>query len=374
MYSLSRRIRPHPRTALRVAAWCSVLLLAASGGCGKKGPPLPPVKRGPARVARLDARQVGDRIVLWLPRPASRVDESPLGADAGIEIAMTAREPAPKRPEEIAARPAAVWSIPASEWDRYMAGTRRLEVGLRLERLLAALEPAEGMASLTGKRLSFTVVVTEARNRRSEPSPIAGFTVCDAPPPPRDTSVRLTEEGLLIRWVAPVGSNAGFNLYRQDRGAPPPDRPIHQAPLRTTRFLDGDAIEGKPYRYFLRTLGATDGCESADGAIVPATRIDLFPPLPPQGLAAVTEQGAIRLFWRPGRESDLKGYRVYRADGPDAPWRLLTPEDLTTTSYTDREAVAGVRYSYAVTARDRATPPNESDFSVPTIETMESRP
>jgi len=107
---------------------------------------------------------------------------------------------------------------------------------------------------------------------------------------------------------------------------------------------------------------------------MPATRIDLFPPLPPQGLAAVTEQGAIRLFWRPGRESDLKGYRVYRADGPDAPWRLLTPEDLTTTSYTDREAVAGVRYSYAVTARDRATPPNESDFSVPTIETMESRP
>ncbi len=181
----------------------------------------------------------------------------------------------------------------------------------------------------------------------------------------------MVEEGILLRWVARAGVTAKFNVYRQDRGAPTPDRPLVPAPLDAGRYLDTEAVEGKPYRYFVRATGAAAGCESADGAVVPATRVDLFPPAPPQGLAAVTEQGVIRLFWRPNREADLRGYRVYRAEGPEAAWRLVTTKDLTTTSFTDPDAVPGVRYSYAVTARDLATPPNESNFSVPTIETLE---
>jgi len=99
--------------------------------------------------------------------------------------------------------------------------------------------------------------------------------------------------------------------------------------------------------------------------------VDTFPPAPPEGLAAVVENGAIRLFWRPNREPDLHGYRVYRTEGGGAEWKLLTPDEITTTSYTDRDVTAGVVYSYAVTARDGAVPPNESGKSQPAVETME---
>jgi hypothetical protein len=50
----------------------------------------------------------------------------------------------------------------------------------------------------------------------------------------------------------------------------------------------------------------------------------------------------------------------------------MTSEDLTTTTYTDATVGPRVAYTYVVTARDRADPPNESPFSDPAVEAMES--
>ncbi len=184
------RTRTFPRAPAVAVVCCLALpLVAAAAGCGKKGPPLPPVRLAPTRVAKVGVKQVGGRILLSFPRPGSRTDETTLGPDAEIEISMTAREPVPARAEEIVAHPAVVWSIPASEWPAY-AAEGRLDVGLSMERLREGLElPAEA-PGLTGRHLSFVVVVTEPKNRRSEPSDIATFVVCGIPRPRRSTPAR----------------------------------------------------------------------------------------------------------------------------------------------------------------------------------------
>jgi hypothetical protein len=359
---------------------CLVTLL--SEGCGKKGPPLPPIRSVPEKVGRFSIRQVGDHLVLSFPRPTSRIGGAPLEADARVELLMTLRDPVPRRAREIELDPSLTWTIPSSEWKIYEQG-RRLEVGLTLGRIAQGLELPGGAAALKGRKLSFIIDVIDKKRMRSDPSGIETFAVCDPPVAPEASAARVTEEGLLLTWrpgpdgasrpaLPGVPAETQFNIYRQAEGDPFPESAVRTSTFETRFWLDVDAAVGQPYRYVIRAAGATGRCESADGPVVAASRVDLFPPSPPQGLAAVAEEGTIHLFWRPNREADLRGYRVYRADGPDRPFRLLTPEDLTTTSYTDESVSPGVTYSYAVTGRDGATPPNESSFSDHAIEVMKA--
>lgn len=351
---------------VRALLLCGAL---AAAGCGKKGPPLPPLGHHPLPVENLSARQVGPRIILTMPRPERRTDGTPIGPDAAIEIFMTAREPPPKRALDVEQEPALSWRIPPGGWGPYAQG-KRLEVGLALDRIATGLDPRVGAADLSGRKLSFVVVVEEGR-KRSDPSEIRTHAVCDPPRPPA-LAARNVEEGIQVTWEA--GAAPGdIVIYRRGEEEPRPDTPVHSAPSSgPAEWLDSGALIGRRYTYVARSRGPAGArCESSDSAAVVMTRVDAFPPQAPQGLAAVAEAGSIRLFWRPNREPDLHGYRVYRADVAGGPFRLLTTEDLTTTSYTDRDVAAGVDYTYVVTARDGATPPNESPFSESATEKAE---
>ena len=65
-----------PRTLWKLGIGSWVLTLAVMAGCGKKGPPLPPIVRVPAAVSQLTARRVGDDVVLNLALPVQNVDQS----------------------------------------------------------------------------------------------------------------------------------------------------------------------------------------------------------------------------------------------------------------------------------------------------------
>jgi hypothetical protein len=348
-------------------------MLPAASACGKKGAPLPPLRVLPEKVSGLHARQIGDRIVLSFPPPSHRTDGAPLGSGAVLEVLLSARDPVPSRPIEIQNDPAVTWTVPASDWKLYAQGAR-MEVGLRLERIASGLALPSGSAGLSQRKLSFVVDIVEAGGRRSQPSDIATFLVCDPPSTPETAAARIAEEGLLLTWRAATTAEAGLHylVYRQDDKGPRPELPVNEGPgLTEPSYMDGGAVVGHSYTYTVRAARQAAGCESADSAAVVATRRDLFPPSPPQGLAAVSEPGVIRLFWRPNREPDLHGYRVYRADGPAGALKLLTSDDLTATTYTDPNVAPGVVYSYAVTARDGASPPNESQFSDQAAEILE---
>src|SRR5437773_7716745 len=67
--------KPPARTyGLALAAFCLLLIT----GCGKKGPPLPPLRHGPERVTALACVQRGKQILLTGLLPDKSQDGGPL--------------------------------------------------------------------------------------------------------------------------------------------------------------------------------------------------------------------------------------------------------------------------------------------------------
>ena len=77
----------------------------------------------------------------------------------------------------------------------------------------------------------------------------------------------------------------------------------------------------------------------------------------------------MNLIWDANTEADLGGYLVLRGEAPGDTLQPLTPQPIHETSFRDTTARPGVRYSYAIVAVDRATPPNRSALSAKVEET-----
>ena len=99
---------------LGIGSW--VLILAVTAGCGKKGPPLPPIVRVPAAVSQLTARRVGDDVILNLALPAQNVDQSTPVNLARIDVYGYTGRTAPPAPRftEVAQLVGKIDSVPGA--------------------------------------------------------------------------------------------------------------------------------------------------------------------------------------------------------------------------------------------------------------------
>ena len=87
---------------------------------------------------------------------------------------------------------------------------------------------------------------------------------------------------------------------------------------------------------------------------------DSTSPATPTGLVAILTNTGIVLKWDENKESDLKGYYLYRLAEGKAEFKRLTDEPLTLPSYFDQSVEEDKLYTYRVTAVDSATQENES--------------
>jgi hypothetical protein len=214
----------------------------------------------------------------------------------------------------------------------------------------------------TGWTLRYAVRV---RDRRGRPSPLVVAQDL-VPVTPRAAPTGLvaeaTSDGIRLSWTPPSdAADAKYNLYRASGDEPFPDGPVHAGALTTPEYLDGAVTLGTSYRYRVRALAA-DGApprESESTEEVRVVAVDRFAPGAPAGLVAVQEGKAVRLFWNPGEERDLLGYRLYRRVG-ESEWSPHGPDVITEPTALDEDVRPGDRVTYRVTAVDRATPANES--------------
>jgi uncharacterized protein len=136
-------------------------------------------------------------------------------------------------------------------------------------------------------------------------------------------------------------------------------------PLAATNSIDRQVSNGQKYLYTIQTLTAFKN-ELAEGGVskeATITPIDQTPPASPTGVTAVQTNVGIKVFWDRNDASDLSGYRVYRRAADQSNYEMLSKVEPTFTLYVDSKVSENVRYYYAITALDGATPANESGKS-----------
>lgn len=133
-------------------------------------------------------------------------------------------------------------------------------------------------------------------------------------------------------------------------------------PLSDASYVDRQVKNGRKYFYAVQSMMLYNNELVAGGRSqeVSSIPIDLTPPAPPTGVTAVSTGVGIKIFWDRSSDGDLGGYKVYRRAAKSETYTLLGKVEPEFSLFVDRDSGEDVRYYYAVTAIDTATPPNES--------------
>ena len=352
-----RRFRKQIACLAVSAALASGLGLA---GCGKQGPPQPPVRSVPAPAQDLTVRQQGERLLLSFAFPSTTRAGTTLGGVSGIEVwAVTRPGPAEGQPalpidaRQFQAAAKQVLTLGAGDIGPVTFGDR-LVVAVPLPSPLP--EPAQAH--------DYAVRTLGPEEDRSDPSNVVTLVPRTPPAPPEQMTVTPRGDGIEVAWTAREGV-AGYNVYRRDAQERGHGQPLHAAGPGDTSFLDASARFGQSYIYAITAVASrVPLIESAIGSEREVRYQDRFPPAAPTDLVALAEAGQVRLFWRGSEAEDLAGYVVYRRQGTAGEFVRITPQTLPGAEYADTTVSAGRVYSYRVTAVDQLG--NESPPSADT--------
>jgi hypothetical protein len=315
-----------------VCAVTTVLLLSA---CGYIGEPLYPLLNIPSRVTDLAAVQRGSAIIFQFTLPLLTTE----GKQARIGQV------------EVRIGESRQGAFDTNEW---VARSKRIDVAFDNQKHILNETPA---APWVGKEVVLAVRVSGVNKRDAGWSNLGIVNVVAALAAPSGVEASAVAEGVLVRWLGPVGR------YRVFRRADPDQAVSLMTTVEGNQWLDTTTEYGKPYHYIVQAVQKT-GSGEVESEVSPEATVtpdDKFPPAVPKGLNAIAAAENIELVWERDTEPDLAGYRLYRAVGDGNLEKIADIQDAP--SYSDRKLESGKRYRYAVSAVDRSG--NESKLSEP---------
>jgi len=344
-------------------------MLLPAAGCGKKGPPLAPLRHVPDRVSGLSCRQKGKQVLLTGLLPDKNQDGEPVAEIQEVRI-FRADRGGPAEGPGSAGRSAQRAVL--RQFSRE-AGRIATLSGEALEKAVSGRQltfvdpdPLPGAVPEKGQVLAYAMAVVDSGKHPSPLSSLVTIRVLPPPLPPSNLRSEVSEKRIRLRWEPPAAEGkeetALYNLYRAEAPGAFPERPRNEKPLPQPFFEDEDFIFGRTYHYVARSVIAekTSARESEDSLPIQVTPADVYPPAVPTGLAVSAESGVIKLYWFPNSESDLGGYRIYRSGREGEGFEAIGSAGPAESTYTDGTALPGVKYYYVVTAADQNVPPNES--------------
>ena len=356
------------RGARRLLCLVVTVVLLPAAGCGKKGPPLPPLRHGPNRVAELSCRQRGKEVLLTALLPDRNQDGSPVSEIREVRVFRTDRGPAlgPGSTGRSAQRAALKQFNREAQRLADLSG-EALETALSGRRItFIDADPLPGAVPDRGQDLTYAMVVVDSDRHASPLSSLITIRVLPPPLPPSNLKSEVSEKRIRLTWEPPAAEGKEeaplYNLYRAEAPGASSERPRNEKPLPQPFFEDESFAFGKTYQYAVRSVIVEKGTsrESEDSLPLQVTPADVYPPAAPTGLAVSAEGGVIKLYWFPNSESDLGGYRVYRSEKEGEGFEAIGGAGPAESAYIDGTAAPGVKYYYAVTAVDQSVPPNES--------------
>ncbi len=328
--------------------WRAAILILCLLGCGKKGPPLTPVRRDSEILEYFRALPVRGGVMLeW--KEAALLPPPPEGA---WERYRLYRQEEGGAFGEIASRKA--------------GGTggavhRHLDLG-----------PA------AGSRPRYRLKLLASGGRAAYTAPTASPETGSAPPSMGAPAVEPLDGRLRIIWQPPAdglgsGITRAYNVFRREAsGSYHLERPVNAGSLSGAEAVDGGLVNGRTYCYAVTVLQERGGALLGESTLSPETCAaprDMTAPAAPTGLNAAKVGDLVSLSWAENVERDVAGYHVYRMTDAQ-PAARLTREPVRGTIFSDRAVPPAQVVRYRVTAVDGWDPPNESAPS----ETVEIAP
>lgn len=343
--------------------WCGVAVALLALGCGKKGPPLPPLIQLPAAPGDVTVTRSGSRVDVSFRVPAANTDgATPASLERVDVFALTLPEGA--NADEVLRRGVRIGSVsvneppdpdepPPPDDAPKGPGVDQDAVAKVSETLDPALD--------AGVR-SYVAVGVNRRGRRGAVPGGVALPLVPPPASPGQPKVSYDEEAVTIAWP-PVEDvpDAGVRRYLVYQG----DEPVTAEPVRNPRFVHKSIEWGQERCYTVVVVSIADAARIL-GPPSPKTCVtlrDTFPPAAPDGLVGVASEGAISLIWNANEEGDLLGYLVLRAIAPSTQLVPITPLPMRDTNIRDT-VPSGSRVTYAIQAIDTAGNRSETSSTI----------
>ena len=298
------------------------VLTAFLAGCGYVAGPLPPLANIPARVTDLAAVQRGGKLIVQFTGPHLTTEGVAIKRTPELDLRI-GPGPAPFN--------AALWASGAKRIPAVAAagGVARYEVPC---------------AEWTGKGVTIGVRVVGANGKDAGWSNYVNVAVIAPPDKPADLRAEMTRGGLRLAWRA---SGGHFRVLRATAASEKFDQ---VAEVAAAEWIDPAAAIGTRYRYLVQTFVPQGDNRAAESDLSDPFEVtpEPLPPAAPTGLRAVAASNSIELAWDAPADSDIKGYRVYRAPAGGALERIA--ETGAVPTYSDHAAEHGKPYRYTVAA------------------------
>ena len=343
----------------RSAVWllAGVALAAVlAGGCGRKGAPLPPVIRVAERTRDLQVNQEGTQAVVTWGFPSMTRAGGPLPDIESVELWRVSL-PKGQEPQGGSARDRAVRARIVTGKGRAIAvlagasldaATRGPRLEVRDDLVAWYRENRELMPLVVW----YAVRTVCCGGRVSELSNIARLEPSLPPPPPTDLTAEAGARGITLGWAAAAGAPA--LVERSPDGVA--WRRLTAEPVAEPPWTDGTAVQGRTWRYRLRSVSGLKLVGNPTDPITVAYP-DVYPPPAPEDLVCLPEEGTVRLRW--AAVSGAAAYRVFR-QRRNGTWAHIAHR--TTKIELMDEAPRRGTVTYAVKALDAAG--NESEAAL----------
>ncbi len=385
-------MRPFPLTTLLTLALCGLALTA----CGKRGDPLPPLRRTPQAVTEIALAQRGAELEIRLQAPRATTEGDRLGVvtlellqatGAGDFAKLATRSEVKAAPGErmVVRQP---WPAPGTLLRvAVIARSNNRASTQSPPRTLQVSDPVPAphglMAEMQADGVHLGFVAPEpmpAWIEPPKPSPIPKTTkgqgqgafpaapavaarspeVAAATPSPEDVGgegsdlATVGEDAPAPQAPAapePAPGKSGFRIYR--RGEPGSyAAPLGEELLTQAAQLDAEAPMGTRVCYQVRTVVSGDPLIESEASNEACLQVeDKQAPAAPTGVATLATPDGLEISWSPSLESDLVAYRVYKLLRGGAPERLFDVKPPQTSGV---DVEAGPRVLYFVTAVDAA--------------------
>jgi hypothetical protein len=344
---------------VRQASAGLLLIAAAAASCGKEGPPLPPLRPEPGHIREVAASRSATLIRIRMEIPSANFDGTTPPVMERIEVyatTTTSGVPAPGATE-----------LFNQKFLYKVIPVRRDEEGKPVDPAMAAKSPAPGETYVfqdlvDGTSLNpaekpirhYLVAAATGRSRRGRPSPILSVPLAQEPLPPAKPSATYDERTFTLTWEAPAGQTFVVSELAK-LASITPATPLTKEPLTAPKF-ETPVWFGRERCFIIMPIAITGrvSIEGTPGGPFCHAPVDTFAPAAPTGLLAVQDERGIVLRWTGIDAGDLAGYLVLRSAGAGETLQQLFRTPIAETTYVDQAITAGVTYTYAIIAVDRA--------------------